>query len=466
MMSMKSSLTSMLRSSSTRESRLMPRTSSPVLSLTSDHSRYRFLFTIVSFVNVGFCFATLDHGIIIKNATDEAGHFDQIIDVKPNTLMKGEAAFSFSEDYEMNSIHSGLRGFDSSSEIRRILAVKWGPIRSKKKGGYCLQPADKKSQDGALVFMRPCDNSKAQLWQYTGTSSSGGQIKSRINTNKCIEVKSNKKNLIKTCNGSNDQTWVFSDNIVYFKKKGNKKVWSWPDNLNGKPVTLSDYKSNSKDQKFIFDQFSKKEKDSGNESKNSEEETVSKNTNLNPITKSGGESANKNTETASGLWVEAHNSRRQKYHQQYGKEYVPVKWSQSLADEAQNYADKLASTCKFEHYKYGESYGGENLACNWKSGDIDDGDNEDEVLKRWTEDEEELDWVKNGHFTQVLWRSTKYIGCAEGINLGCNKCTHYHVCRYLEPGNCDVSDNGSNWRSQMLKDSVGCRPRCPLDGCF
>ena len=44
-------------------------------------------------------------------------------------------------------------------------------------------------------------------------------------------------------------------------------------------------------------------------------------------------------------WLEGQNSRRKKYHEAYGKKYVPLQWSEALRDMAQEYADELASVC-------------------------------------------------------------------------------------------------------------------------
>jgi pathogenesis-related protein 1 len=42
-----------------------------------------------------------------------------------------------------------------------------------------------------------------------------------------------------------------------------------------------------------------------------------------------------------------------------------------------------------------------------------------------------------GHFTQVLWRMTSYVGC--GI-ASCSSGTPIYVCQYLRPGNCNGYD--------------------------
>lgn len=60
-----------------------------------------------------------------------------------------------------------------------------------------------------------------------------------------------------------------------------------------------------------------------------------------------------------------------------------------------------------------------------------------------------------GHFTQVVWRATHYVGC--GVASG--SCGHIQVCRYIKPGNCNGKDN-------FMRDETPCSPDCPPEGCF
>ena len=40
-------------------------------------------------------------------------------------------------------------------------------------------------------------------------------------------------------------------------------------------------------------------------------------------------------------WLDAHNTRRKKYHERAGKRYIPLKWSAALAAESETFAKKL-----------------------------------------------------------------------------------------------------------------------------
>jgi hypothetical protein len=145
------------------------------------------------------------------------------------------------------------------------------------------------------------------------------------------------------------------------------------------------------------------------------------------------------------VWLASHNSRRQKYHAKYDVSYVPLKWSNALAASAQKYAEDMARNNNFAHSN--GNYG-ENLA--WNSGKSSP--SADNVLQRWTENEESK---RGGHFTQVLWRATKYVGCGQASSGSGS----YQACQYVTPGNC-------NGPSNMLVSSSPCSPKCPQEGCF
>lgn len=154
----------------------------------------------------------------------------------------------------------------------------------------------------------------------------------------------------------------------------------------------------------------------------------------------------RNLRADSGAWLRAHNKRREKYHRKYGVSYVPLQWSRALASTAQQHAEYMAQNNYSGHS--GGNYG-ENIAKNGGGSPY----SAEQVLQMWTEDEERQ-WGK--HFTQVLWRATKYLGCGSASNGN----DHYFVCQYVTPGNC----NGSS-KSNMLASTSPCEPQCPTDGC-
>ena len=86
-----------------------------------------------------------------------------------------------------------------------------------------------------------------------------------------------------------------------------------------------------------------------------------------------------------GGWLDGHNKRRRKFHAKYGKDYVPLAWSEELAKTSREFAEYLVGEdCLFEHCSklFGRSQCrfGENLAMNWGGGSRD----AEDVLTRWT----------------------------------------------------------------------------------
>eukprot|EP00873_Tetraselmis_striata_P040020 jgi/Tetstr1/460284/TSEL_005584.t1 len=163
-------------------------------------------------------------------------------------------------------------------------------------------------------------------------------------------------------------------------------------------------------------------------------------------------------------WLIEHNARRQKYHTRFGRSYVPLKWSVDLARSSQNYANKLIRIpgCEIQHGYQGDSYGGENLASRFSSSSDLLSHSADDVLTAWAEREENLPGMEAGHYTQVVWRATRYVGCAQARKSGCT----ISVCRYMKPGNCNGGSNCRDCKRLMLEDDSPCGPSCPAEGCF
>ena len=111
----------------------------------------------------------------------------------------------------------------------------------------------------------------------------------------------------------------------------------------------------------------------------------------------------------------------------------PMKWSAALAAYAQEWADHLAATtCKMAHRtqpKYGENlfqgtvgyYTAVDATKGWEA---EKKDYRGGVLT-------EANAMPVGHYTQMVWRDTKTVGCGEAI---CNK-TLIVACNYDPPGN-------------------------------
>jgi uncharacterized protein YkwD len=137
-------------------------------------------------------------------------------------------------------------------------------------------------------------------------------------------------------------------------------------------------------------------------------------------------------------FLAAHNEARAKHCA------APLTWSPKLAQLAQQWANSLRDKgCQFGHS--GGSTG-ENLAAG-TSGTLDP----EAVVKMWYDEVSLYKFpnggfsMKTGHFTQVVWRGTKQVGCGRSQCKGMD----IWVCEYDPPG---------NWERQYRENvlPVGC----------
>ncbi len=133
-----------------------------------------------------------------------------------------------------------------------------------------------------------------------------------------------------------------------------------------------------------------------------------------------------------GEMVEAHNQLRE------GLGLPPVAWDAGLARDAQGWADQLVASPGLEHSPHASRPGeGENLAR------IDGGRTSATALfSGWAREGAQyasgpincadLSGVsRTGHYTQVIWKNTRRIGCAVAYAGE----SQVLVCRYAPPGN-------------------------------
>lgn len=117
---------------------------------------------------------------------------------------------------------------------------------------------------------------------------------------------------------------------------------------------------------------------------------------------------------------------------QYGLQNLT--WSSELANVAQNWANELAKRgCKMEHRpnnKFGENiYWSSGLQSTPKM--VTDAWADEKQYFDFDKMECKLEWWKCGHFTQLMWSTTKKVGC------GMAKCGDQEiwVCNYNPSGN-------------------------------
>jgi uncharacterized protein YkwD len=124
--------------------------------------------------------------------------------------------------------------------------------------------------------------------------------------------------------------------------------------------------------------------------------------------------------------LEAHNTART------GVGVPPLTWSTALEAVAREWAESLASSGAFRHRPNSEY--GENL-CDIRGGRATPA----QVVGEWTAEAKDYDAAKNtcrpgavcGHYTQVVWRKTRQVGCAAAVAAR----REVWVCNYDPPGN-------------------------------
>ena len=129
----------------------------------------------------------------------------------------------------------------------------------------------------------------------------------------------------------------------------------------------------------------------------------------------------------------AHNQER------LGLGLEPLSWNPALAEQAQHWADYLAASGRFEHAPE-DPYApeGENLWAGTKGyyapeARVDAWIREKQFFRLGVfPDNSTTGRVEDvGHYTQLIWRATTEVGCAEAASAG----EDILVCRYAEAGN-------------------------------
>ncbi|KAH8922597.1 PR-1-like protein [Atractiella rhizophila] len=124
------------------------------------------------------------------------------------------------------------------------------------------------------------------------------------------------------------------------------------------------------------------------------------------------------------------------YREQYGAE--PLKWSPALAKTAKKWAER----CVFQHGGGVAGGYGENIAAGYTDVKA--------VVDDWVNGINESGSYNPSnptasHFTQVVWKNTKKVGCAkvhcDSLAVFDGSPGNLYVCEYDPPGNVFPADN-------------------------
>lgn len=107
----------------------------------------------------------------------------------------------------------------------------------------------------------------------------------------------------------------------------------------------------------------------------------------------------------------------------------PLQWSEELATYSQKWANSLMTNNRIAHNSnspYGENIIATGLGATPTS-----------VVNEWASESQSYTYITNtcdgecGHYTQLVWRSTREVGCA----MAQNNQREIWVCSYDPPGN-------------------------------
>lgn len=119
----------------------------------------------------------------------------------------------------------------------------------------------------------------------------------------------------------------------------------------------------------------------------------------------------------------------------------PLAWNPKLAAAASAYAAELAATGSFAHSD--DEGQGENLWMGTRNAYA-----YAEMVKHWVDEKKAFrrgiapdlsttgDWDDVGHYTQIVWKDTREVGCA----VASDDADDYLVCRYYPAGNVEGED--------------------------
>ena len=108
----------------------------------------------------------------------------------------------------------------------------------------------------------------------------------------------------------------------------------------------------------------------------------------------------------------------------------PLTWSRTLESSARQWAEKLLATGEFGH-RPDSSYGQNLFEIRGRTASAT------QVVENWASEARDYDAASNrcrgvcGHYTQIVWRNTRQVGCAVAGTAR----RQVWVCDYDPPGN-------------------------------
>mmetsp|Transcript_3693 Transcript_3693/g.6782 ORF Transcript_3693/g.6782 Transcript_3693/m.6782 type:complete len:565 (-) Transcript_3693:415-2109(-) len=164
-------------------------------------------------------------------------------------------------------------------------------------------------------------------------------------------------------------------------------------------------------------------------------------------------------------WLDEHNIRREAYHNQNDVAFRRFVWARSLAQDAEAWADSIIASDECKANREQGIAEGENVSVR-SANILRDDEEPANILSRWSDTKADKDWPANQSFTQVMWRATRYLGCADkSAQLSNGAYCYISICRYARAGNCNMGGYADK-SIPVLLNRTACGPDCPEEGCY
>ncbi|KAL7435716.1 hypothetical protein ACHAXM_004801 [Skeletonema potamos] len=149
-------------------------------------------------------------------------------------------------------------------------------------------------------------------------------------------------------------------------------------------------------------------------------------------------------------FLDAHNSRRQSFHESQGVSYRPLAWSKELAAGASAWAKEKAKICNVTETESGAF--GQNIAYQ-RLNSPDDAHSPEKIVSWWAPTKTGGELTYSREFTAIMWRAALYVGCAVEVAPieNSNKFCQVTNCRYVRTTNCGT--NSVNWLALTLDEN-------------
>ena len=164
---------------------------------------------------------------------------------------------------------------------------------------------------------------------------------------------------------------------------------------------------------------------------------------LSPVTQDG---SGVSSEEKEAVLAAHNNARRNDVPGNTGDAVPALEWDDALAGAAQAYAKTIAKTSCTNGAHDPNNKDGENLYQSWTTDLQEPPKGGANAVADWLTEKANYTYDNNtckpgtmcGHYTQLVWRDTKKVGCGSATCTADNALYTHWVCRYSPAGNVNI----------------------------